>query len=84
MSTPSPWRKIPARDIEVGQRVSVRGITSKRSTIVDVTEVERTHVDRGELVVVGRQPWGMGSRHVIRHLDPDALAELYVDPTVEP
>jgi hypothetical protein len=79
----SPWRKMPAREIEVGQRVSVRGITDRNTAIVDVREVERTHVDRGELVVVGRQPWGMGSRHIVRHLDPDQLVELYVAPEVE-
>lgn len=78
---PSPWRPIAAREIAVGQRVSVRGITDRQSAIVDVDEVQ---VAPDHVVVHGRQPWGGRVRHITRVLHPEGLAELYVEPVGDP
>lgn len=77
----SPWRAMSAREIRVGQRVSLLGINSRRSCIVDVTAVD---VNPAVVTVAGRQPWGSGSRYVERLLLPEQRVELYVEPEVAP
>jgi len=72
----SPWRSIPARNITVGDIVSVRGITNRASAIVHVAAVSS---DRDRIVVAGRQPWGDGWRVVERTLHPEGVAELLVE-----
>lgn len=79
MSAASPWQRIPAREIAVGDVVSVVGIQQRRSVIIHVSEVDRTH-EREVLVVEGRQPWGGSWRHVFRHVHPEAVVDRLIDP----
>jgi len=79
VSAGSGWRPIAARDIEVGDIVSVLGTGNRRSTIIHVRAVDSSHAEQGELVIEGRQPWAGSFRYVMRHVHPEARAELLIE-----
>jgi hypothetical protein len=75
------WRPIAAREIEVGDIVSVLGIGNRRSCIVHVQAVD---VNPAVVTVAGRQPFGGGWRVVERKLLPESHVHRLTDEGGEP
>jgi hypothetical protein len=76
LAWPGRSRWIDAREVEVGQIVSVAGIRDRATAIMHVTAVDASR----ELVRLdGRRPWGGGWRNVHRECHPEGLVELLIE-----